>query len=648
MKTKIPILILLCIAEASVASTIDPNNKHAWSPVSGWVDFRPSDQGVSVYADHLEGYAWGESIGWIQLGNYTSGEAHTYANNSNADWGVNHDGAGNLSGYAWTNNTGWINFNASQVSIDMTSGDFNGDVWSESVGWIRLNDPSYKVRTILKATALAINENVSNPVTPDLSNSLGQAIIIAAGGAQKSNTLFTYSNDFTQRMYRILKERGFSDDEIHYMNPQPPDLDNDGYLEDERQDYNFFNPEQEFEEVFAEVSHSLRADQQFILFLHGHARPDYFQITPHYELSAQKLRDLLATLPAGIEQIIILDSCYSGSFFDDLSGVENRVIISSADDSTLAWNTKYASFTDTFLRGLRRAYNLNQAFQAAEEMIINDPSLFRKQRPWLDDNADGEYSFNHDGRHASQIYLGKEGVHAAEPPTIKTVHPPIILAEDETSVSLWVRTTQTVEGINQVRAILINPEFSGMDYDGMETHFGREEMILIYNPAETRYEKRYDYFQTAGMWRVLYQAQDTSGVWSDIMIGEVQAAGTTRAATVRMELNQSRYTSNETLRLDMLVNGQAEVDLYIAIIFPDGNFMTIAYPLNFSRPGAIQVYQPMVEIAGQNTYPIMNFPMPSGIALGEYSACGVVVKAGTAALEQENWIDIDCAVFEIF
>jgi hypothetical protein len=119
------------------------------------------------------------------------------------------------------------------------------------------------------------------------------------------------------------------------------------------------------------------------------------------------------------------------------------------------------------------------------------------------------------------------------------------------------------------------------------------------------------------------------------------------AATVEMQLNESRYTTGNSLRLDMQVNGQAMADLYVAIIFPDGNLMTIAYPLAFSQLNAIQIYQPAVEIAGQKTYPIMDFPLPAGITTGGYHACGVLVLAGKYHSE-DNWIDKHCVGFEVY
>jgi hypothetical protein len=136
------LLILFGLAQVVLGGGIDPDDKWAWSTNAGWINFRPQCagcDGVAVYSDHLEGYVWGENIGWIRLGSYDGGGAHTYDNSTAADYGVNNDGAGHLSGYAWGTNVGWIDFDPAgdeQVTIDPASGEFDGYAWGENIGWI--------------------------------------------------------------------------------------------------------------------------------------------------------------------------------------------------------------------------------------------------------------------------------------------------------------------------------------------------------------------------------------------------------------------------------------------------------------------------------------------------------------------------------
>jgi hypothetical protein len=122
----------------TAGGNIDSTHKWAWGTNIGWINFKPDSGGVSVYPDHLEGYAWGENVGWIRLGSHEGGGAHTYANTTADNYGVNREDSGELSGYAWGPNIGWINFDPAEggVSIVPQSGVFEGYAWGENVGWI--------------------------------------------------------------------------------------------------------------------------------------------------------------------------------------------------------------------------------------------------------------------------------------------------------------------------------------------------------------------------------------------------------------------------------------------------------------------------------------------------------------------------------
>lgn len=152
------------------ASSIDPENKYAWSENTGWLNFADSNAQVRVFNDHLEGYVWSENVGWIRLGVYSNGGTHSYANSSASNWGVNNDGVGNLSGYAWSENTGWINFNSANggpVTVDSSTGAFAGYAWSENVGWIHFQNATPAYRVNLQDADLSVSKTAgTNPVTP--------------------------------------------------------------------------------------------------------------------------------------------------------------------------------------------------------------------------------------------------------------------------------------------------------------------------------------------------------------------------------------------------------------------------------------------------------------------------------------------------
>jgi len=473
--------------------------------------------------------------------------------------------------------------------------------------------------------------------------SLGAAIIIAAGGAQRSNTLFPYSNEYAQRLYNIVKKRGLTHDDVYFMNPKAPDLDDDGQPDYDLQDYNLFDPEADIKDAFAQAAKNLQAGQQFILYVHGHARKDNINITPAYELSASELKSYLDTLPQGIQQVIILDTCYSGSFMDELKGVENRIIITSTDDKSLTWQITYASFADKLLRRLEKGESFGKAFQQAERTILDNIKYFKEQTPWLDDNSDGKYL--NDGSLAQQVYLVQGGIHGALPAKLE-VHP-IISLENDVAATIWVKVfTKSENGIAKVRAVLIKPNFVNTEYQGLNTDFGREEIELIYNAAQDRYEILYDRFWTKGIWNIKYQALDKDGIWSEIETGEVQQLTDNLTDTkIDIALNKNIYKLSDDINLNVSLNAQNQtLDAYLAIISPTSVINVINVNGEFSQD--IKPYK-QLELTEQKTLFIQT-QLAENSQLGDYMACGVLTDANDPIkLDGSNWKGFNCTSFKV-
>jgi len=134
--------LLCCAATVLAASTIDPNNKYAYGANIGWINAEGDvDNGAVIGQAFCSGYMYGANVGWIHLGDGDPGNHIVYANDSDTDYGVNHDGLGNLSGYAYGANIGWINFEQGQgkAKVDLLTGALSGYAWGANVGWINLS-----------------------------------------------------------------------------------------------------------------------------------------------------------------------------------------------------------------------------------------------------------------------------------------------------------------------------------------------------------------------------------------------------------------------------------------------------------------------------------------------------------------------------
>lgn len=507
--------------------------------------------------------------------------------------------------------------------------------------------------------------NEKSKVKPTPSG-LGKAIIVAASGPQANqNTLFPYTNQFTERMYNLLYQRGFSDGDVIYINPYPPAVppNNYAYEQPERQDFPLRDPLSELKQAFDQAARDLKSGQQFIFYLHGHAGYQTIRLRlgqesePSVDLSAQQLKELLAQIPKDIPQIIILDTCHSGSFLTELAGVPNRVVVTSADSDSLAWTSGDGkSFANKFLSVLGSNSSVYEAFKEARKIVLDDPKTFGNQSPQLDDNQDGQYVEDkdkqlvegEDGRLASQIKIGGDKIFASDSPQITEVHPAIYLDPQETTATLWVKTSVDMNTVNKVRAILTNENDKPTEYQGEQTQFTRREITLTPNYELQRFEIEYNGFQSAKQWRIFYQVETTDGQWSDFAEGYVRTDQDASSIMLEAIMNQTVYQQGDPFRFEVITAGEGNFDLYVGLIFPDNNYYTIRYPFQFSGKNELLPYQQNLQFAGAQTFTILSLgtgllPM---MLPGEHQACGLFTKAQSDPNDTANWVKLHCQPFQ--
>ena len=141
---------------AQGATSINSANRFAYGANIGWVDWRGDVVSGAVISEFgCSGYIYSANVGWIHLGDGTPANGIRYANNSAADFGVNHDGSGNLRGFAYGANIGWLNFTNRDATgatfngptVDLITGRLSGYVYGANVGWISLSNAFAHVQT---------------------------------------------------------------------------------------------------------------------------------------------------------------------------------------------------------------------------------------------------------------------------------------------------------------------------------------------------------------------------------------------------------------------------------------------------------------------------------------------------------------------
>ncbi|MBF0205236.1 MAG: hypothetical protein HQK67_13275, partial [Desulfamplus sp.] len=188
------------------------------------------------------------------MGTYTGGEAHTYDNTDETNYGVNRNNT-ELSGFGWSNTTGWINFNPKDggVTIDAATGAFDGYAWGENIGWIHFkgNAPAYNVKiaavspTVTTQAVSNIGENTAtgngnitnlgttNPTqygvcwntstNPTIANSkTAQEAAAATGAFTSSITGLSSSTTYYVRAYATNTAGTAYGDEVSFTTASPP------------------------------------------------------------------------------------------------------------------------------------------------------------------------------------------------------------------------------------------------------------------------------------------------------------------------------------------------------------------------------------------------------------------------------------------
>lgn len=97
--------------------------------------------GLRLTETFLSGKAYAANFGWIDFGDGSPSNGHSYSNASGSDFGVNMAADGTLSGDAYAANVGWITFEQThgKPKLNLLSGQITGHAYAANLGWIELD-----------------------------------------------------------------------------------------------------------------------------------------------------------------------------------------------------------------------------------------------------------------------------------------------------------------------------------------------------------------------------------------------------------------------------------------------------------------------------------------------------------------------------
>jgi hypothetical protein len=236
-----------------------------------------------------------------------------------------------------------------------------------SDGQVEFNDTG-KVRVIASSGGMTCDYDFMVGEVSGATKPYGNLIILAGGDQNDSTDKIKNAIQYlANRMYSIFKTRGFTDEDIYYINHiDTQDLDGDGVVD---------GIVDQTEKTVETLQHAVQwAEAQ------ENDGPLYLYVINHGEKNATFLIDFGQILTAtqfdafldnfedntNRVSIVMLEACYSGSFIDQLADTDRVIFSSSAADKysflSDAGDVSFSQFLSTYLLS---GYNWEESFDLA-------------------------------------------------------------------------------------------------------------------------------------------------------------------------------------------------------------------------------------------------------------------------------------------
>ena len=111
---------------------------------------------------------------------------------------------------------------------------------------------------------------------------------------------------------------------------------------------------------------------------------------------------------------------------------------------------------------------------------------------------------------------------------------------------------------------------------------------------------------------------------------------------VDLALDRDAYATGDTQALSADLSGTARVDSYLLLVYPSGDYVSIApgLPVNRLVPAATNV-----PLAWSLGLPVASFQFTGAEPAGAYLWIAILTRAGTAVTSTANWVGFDSASF---
>jgi len=230
-------------------------------------------------------------------------------------------------------------------------------------------------------------------------------------------------------------------------------------------------------------------------------KPNQQWITP---LDLDGWLDQLEAAVPGLKVNLVVEACYSGSFIDldQTVSAPGRVVIASTSEAAVAYASQQgATFSDSFVNGLKQGTSLYAAFEEGKWAAGQGHP---DQEPWLDGDGDGVANETEDGQAAVGRSLACSEVLPQQnwPPHVAQAE---VRALSGGQGEIWARV-QDDDKVLGVSVVIYPPSYPSEP--GEEMIQEPVPVLLVKQPETGWYAGTYGEFAELGEYRLVVYAVD--------------------------------------------------------------------------------------------------------------------------------------------
>jgi len=629
--------------------------------VSGkWTIFNKENSGLSndgilaLLSDNNEGILVGTNEGLIHFD--VNGKWTTLLS-GNAITSLLNDGQGGLWGGAWNSglvhygiNGKWTVFNKDNSGLPTNNfirrllSDGKGGLW---IGTDEIGKGSGLAHlTFTNKTALC--QQSAQQDCSALQNNKRGAILIAGGGSESSNTLWDTTYNISNTIYRMLTERGFNNDEVYYLSPVDwADFNGDGF-----NDRIVDAPKADRGLEAGDIQKALewakqrgKLDQPLYIFFVDHGGEDKLQLSKDNTLAVEQFKQILDDYQTttGNEIVLVIDACFSGVLGEKLKA-DKRAIISSTYNGSAYFNRlDKQGFSSFLVYWLNRGMNFSEAFDLAgkdQKKLLNnmnlrvvvtgstgsDSGVVEQIPKKFDQNQILDKLFLNGGFMTGDATLSVKNITTST--QIKANIP----------FNLKAQASVAQGDVKEVWAV-VRPPRMDLILDSYNTPIlAFPRVILGQTKGTNEWEGTLSNTRYNGDYKITFYAKDRDGdvVSSDETITLTVSDGIEPPpqATLQIQLNQTNYKAGDLFKATITEELQWGYDLYVAVILPSGDFITLKGKNGFSNLNEIKIWYG--NRSQGITNPFLELTLPA-LPAGQYCLFGALSPEGEPPLNATKY-----------